>query len=113
MSEAHGPILITGGAGFIGSNLADRLAGEGHEVLVYDALARPGVERNLEWLQARHGRRIRSTIGSTTPAHRIRRRGPAISAAPASTATAAGCSRANAAARNARLASTPLPISPP
>ena len=37
------PILITGGAGFIGCNLADRLAGEGHEVIVYDALARPGV----------------------------------------------------------------------
>lgn len=50
--------LITGGAGFIGSNLADRLAGEGHEVVVLDALARPGVERNLAWLQARHGARI-------------------------------------------------------
>jgi CDP-paratose 2-epimerase len=47
-------VLITGGAGFIGANLADRLAGEGAEVLVYDALARPGVERNLNWLQARH-----------------------------------------------------------
>lgn len=29
-------ILITGGAGFIGSNLADRLLSEGHEVLVID-----------------------------------------------------------------------------
>jgi CDP-paratose 2-epimerase len=27
-------ILVTGGAGFIGSNLAHRLAGEGHEVKV-------------------------------------------------------------------------------
>jgi CDP-paratose 2-epimerase len=52
------PILITGGAGFIGSNLADRLAGDGHRVLVYDALSRPGVERNLAWLQSRHGERI-------------------------------------------------------
>ena len=34
------PILITGGAGFIGSNLADRLAREGHEIIVYDALSR-------------------------------------------------------------------------
>ncbi|WP_309092620.1 NAD-dependent epimerase/dehydratase family protein [Phenylobacterium sp.] len=50
--------LITGGAGFIGSNLADRLAGEGHEVVVFDAVARPGVERNLAWLQGRHGARI-------------------------------------------------------
>jgi CDP-paratose 2-epimerase len=56
------PILITGGAGFIGSNLADRLAGEGHEVLIFDALARPGVERNLDWLQSRHPS-LKSRIG--------------------------------------------------
>ena len=54
------PILVTGGAGFIGSNIADRLAGEGHHVLIYDALARPGVERNLAWLQQRHGAKITS-----------------------------------------------------
>ena len=57
MSDAK-PVLITGGAGFIGSNLADRLAGEGHVVRVYDALSRAGTERNLAWLQARHGERI-------------------------------------------------------
>lgn len=53
------PILVTGGAGFIGSNLADRLAGEGHDIVIYDALARAGVDRNLSWLQQRHGSRIR------------------------------------------------------
>jgi len=57
------PILITGGAGFIGSNLADRLAAEGHSVIVYDALSRPGVERNLRWLQDRHHNRIEAIIG--------------------------------------------------
>jgi CDP-paratose 2-epimerase len=56
------PILVTGGAGFIGSNLADRLASEGHDVLIYDALSRPGVETNLEWLKRRHPRRISATI---------------------------------------------------
>jgi len=57
------PILITGGAGFIGSNLADRLAGNGHAIVIYDALSRAGVERNLAWLKARHGGRVSSIIG--------------------------------------------------
>lgn len=44
-------VLITGGAGFVGTNLAARLAEQGRPVLVYDNLARPGVERNLRWLR--------------------------------------------------------------
>ena len=52
------PVLVTGGAGFIGCNIANALAERGHEVLVYDALARPGVERNLAWLRERHGEQI-------------------------------------------------------
>ncbi|MGC0363557.1 UDP-glucose 4-epimerase [Rhodococcus sp. 27YEA15] len=38
--------LVTGGAGFIGSNLVDRLRNEGHQVLVVDNLA-TGRETNL------------------------------------------------------------------
>jgi CDP-paratose 2-epimerase len=56
------PILVTGGAGFIGSNLADRFACEGHDVLVLDALARPGVDENLDWLKKRHPSRISAII---------------------------------------------------
>ncbi len=55
--------LITGGAGFIGSNLADALASDGWVVWIFDLLARPGVERNLAWLQERHGGRIRFIRG--------------------------------------------------
>jgi CDP-paratose 2-epimerase len=56
------PILVTGGAGFIGCNIADHFAGEGHEVIVLDALSRPGVERNLQWLKDRHGSRVTSVL---------------------------------------------------
>lgn len=59
----HRPVLVTGGAGFIGCNLADRLASEGYEVLVFDALLRPGVEQNLGWLRSRHPRRVGAYIG--------------------------------------------------
>jgi CDP-paratose 2-epimerase len=46
------PVLICGGAGFIGTNLASRLLSMGQRVLVYDDLSRPGVDRNLQWLQS-------------------------------------------------------------
>lgn len=49
------PILITGGAGFIGSNLAHRLLSAGHRVRLVDNLSRSGVERNLRWLIETHG----------------------------------------------------------
>lgn len=44
-------VLITGGAGFIGTNVAKRLLSLGSEVTVFDDLSRPGVENNLRWLQ--------------------------------------------------------------
>jgi CDP-paratose 2-epimerase len=56
------PILVTGGAGFIGCNLVDRLAAEGHHVIVYDALRRQGVEENLAWLKQRHPSRVSAIV---------------------------------------------------
>src|SRR3954469_12502120 len=56
------PILVTGGCGFIGCNLADRLAGRGNKVLVLDNLARAGVRENAQWLKSRHGDRINIVI---------------------------------------------------
>jgi CDP-paratose 2-epimerase len=55
-------ILITGGAGFIGSNLASRLLERGCRVRILDSLVRPGVERNLEWLSQAHGDRVEPVI---------------------------------------------------
>ncbi|HEY8580274.1 MAG TPA: NAD-dependent epimerase/dehydratase family protein [Beijerinckiaceae bacterium] len=47
-------IVVIGGAGFIGCNLADALARDGAQVRVIDNLSRPGVEANLAWLRERH-----------------------------------------------------------
>jgi CDP-paratose 2-epimerase len=47
--------LITGGAGFIGVNLAHRLIGRGEDVTVFDNLSRPRTEHNLAWLRHTHG----------------------------------------------------------
>ena len=46
-------VIVTGGAGFIGSNVAADFLQDGHRVTVFDSLTRPGVERNLEWLESR------------------------------------------------------------
>ncbi len=46
--------LIIGGAGFIGSNLADRLLGKGEKVIILDNLARAGAEKNLQWIQSKY-----------------------------------------------------------
>lgn len=46
--------LITGGAGFIGCNVADFYLSRGDWVLVVDNLSRVGTKRNLEWLQQKY-----------------------------------------------------------
>ncbi|MBB2972362.1 SDR family NAD(P)-dependent oxidoreductase [Mesorhizobium sp. RMAD-H1] len=56
------PIVITGGSGFIGSNLADSLLGSGEEVVILDNLSRPGVAQNLEWLKEKHGARVHALL---------------------------------------------------
>src|SRR5437870_5380739 len=43
--------IITGGAGFIGSNAASRYLRRGHKVVVVDNLCREGVQKNLDWLR--------------------------------------------------------------
>jgi CDP-paratose 2-epimerase len=64
--------LITGGAGFLGANLADRLASAGERVLIFDNLTRANVARNLAWLQQRHGDRIAVRIADVRNAEAVR-----------------------------------------
>ncbi|WP_043539273.1 NAD-dependent epimerase/dehydratase family protein, partial [Salinarimonas rosea] len=56
---APSPLVVVGGAGFIGANLAESELAAGGRVTIVDSLARPGVGRNLAWLQERHGERVR------------------------------------------------------
>jgi len=56
------PVVIVGGAGFIGSNLADSYLSEGRDVVVVDNLSRAGVETNLQWLRDRHRDRVHPAI---------------------------------------------------
>ena len=44
-------LLITGGCGFLGSNLAADAMSRGDEVIVFDNLLRPGSIKNLDWLK--------------------------------------------------------------
>lgn len=61
-TRGHSVALITGGAGFVGTNLADRLARAGTRVRILDNLSRAGVEQNLHWLVAKHGDMIRVDV---------------------------------------------------
>lgn len=46
--------LITGGAGFIATNVADRLLRDGWRVRLFDNLSRTGVDQNVRWLKTQH-----------------------------------------------------------
>ena len=71
--EARRTVLVTGGAGFVGTNVVDRLASDGDFVILYDDLSRQGVERNLHWLLEQHPDDIEVQIGSVCERSRLRR----------------------------------------
>jgi CDP-paratose 2-epimerase len=67
------PVVISGGAGFVGTNLADRLLNDGEHVLIFDNLSRPGAEKNLRWLRENHGRRLQVEFGDVRNPYALRR----------------------------------------
>lgn len=67
----EGATLITGGAGFVGTNLADRLLAQGQSVVIFDNLSRLGVEQNLKWLRERYPDRLRIQLGDIRDAKAV------------------------------------------
>jgi CDP-paratose 2-epimerase len=61
-SKRSKPVLITGGSGFIGSNLAERLLERGEDVVLLDNLSRTGVAENAAALAERFGSRVRLVV---------------------------------------------------
>lgn len=72
-------VLITGGCGFLGSNLAADALANGDQVTLFDNLSRVGATENLQWLREQGGidfrpgdircrTDIEQTIESTDPA---------------------------------------------
>ncbi len=59
MGKSKVRVLITGGAGFIGSNLIDHLLGKGYQVTAYDNLSREGARKNVAWLKEKYGQKFK------------------------------------------------------
>lgn len=57
------PVLVTGGAGFIGTNIASRILDSGRPVVVLDNMSRSGVDQNALWLKQRYGANVRIILG--------------------------------------------------
>jgi CDP-paratose 2-epimerase len=62
------PVVVIGGAGFIGSNLARSVLADGYRVRVVDNLSRAGVERNLGWLRSLGNGRLEFIAADVTDA---------------------------------------------
>ena len=65
------PVVITGGCGFIGCNLAHALCSQKQPVVLYDNLSRPGVQQNAEWLREQHGELVQVEVADTRDAQTL------------------------------------------
>lgn len=74
MNLQNSRVLITGGLGFIGSNLAWRLAGMGAHVLLVDSLVPEygGNMRNIDGLESAYPQQVRVNISDVRDAHSLR-----------------------------------------
>jgi CDP-paratose 2-epimerase len=61
-------VLITGGAGFIGCNLAAHFIRTGHTVTLFDNFSRRGSESNLAWLREQFGEKFAVARGDVREA---------------------------------------------
>jgi CDP-paratose 2-epimerase len=64
--------LVTGGAGFIGSNYVSRLIERGEKVMVYDNLSRSGAQKNMEWLRNHYSGSFEHVLADIRDADAIR-----------------------------------------
>jgi len=64
--------LVTGGAGFIGSNYVHRLIQRNEHVTIFDNLSRAGAPRNVDWLKSQFGDdAFRLVVGDVRSADQI------------------------------------------
>jgi CDP-paratose 2-epimerase len=74
------PILVTGGAGFIGCNIADALAARGNRVIIFDNMSRDGATEHVQWLKLRHGSRVELVVADIRDKNAITRAATSASA---------------------------------
>jgi CDP-paratose 2-epimerase len=67
------PVLITGGAGFVGANVARRILEGGERVVLFDDLSRPWVARNVDWLRGLYGSSLDLCVGDVRDAEAVAR----------------------------------------